>query len=82
MYGVTLCTVLHFALCEKWIQEMTPQIQEVTPTDSRDGPHHVCGVALCSMWHFVLCREWILEAAPMDSRGDTHHVYGVALSSI
>ena len=51
------------------------------PTDSRGGPHHVCGVALCSMWHFAL-RGWILEVAPTDSRGGPHHVCGVALCSM
>ena len=25
-----------------------------SPTDSRGGPHHVCGVAFCSMWPFAL----------------------------
>jgi len=34
-----------------------PHIQEVAPTYSRGGPHHVYGVALYSMWHFALCRE-------------------------
>ena len=66
---------------------MALQIQEVAPTDSRGGPHHVCGVALCSMWHFAL-RE-------MDSRGGPHRfkrwppprewcgtLFHVALSSI
>ena len=42
-------------------EEVALQIREVAPTDSRGGPHHVCGVILCSMWHFAL-RE-------MDSRG-------------
>ena len=26
MYGVALCFVWHFALCEKWIQEVAPPI--------------------------------------------------------
>jgi len=65
---------------------MALQIQEVAPTDSRGGPHHVCDVALCSMWHFAL-RGWILEVAPTDSRGGPHRVrcgtlFRVALSSI
>jgi len=53
-----------------------------SPTDSRGGPHHVCGVALCSAWHFVLRGEWILEVAPTDSRGGPHHVCGVTLYSV
>jgi len=60
---------------------MALQIQEVAPTDSRGGPHHVCDVALCSMWHFAL-RGWILEVAPTDSRGGPHHMCGVALCSM
>jgi len=82
MYGMALCSVWHFALCGKWILEVAPQIQEVAPTDSRGGPHHVCGVTLYSMWHFVLCGEWILEVAPTDSIGGPHHVCGVALCSV
>ena len=35
-------------------KEVALQIQEVAPTYSRGGPHHVCGVTLCSMWHFAL----------------------------
>ena len=30
-------------------EEVALQIQEVAPTDSRGGPHHVCGVALSSI---------------------------------
>ena len=63
-------------------EKVALQIQEVVPTDSRGGPHHVCGVALCSVWHFALCGEWILEVAPTDSRGGPHHVYGVVLCSV
>ena len=63
-------------------EEVALQIQEVAPTDSRGGPHHVCGVALYSVWHFALCGEWILEVAPTDSRGGPHHVYDVALCSV
>ena len=46
-------------------EEVALQIQEVAPTDSRGGPHHVCGVSLCSVWHLVpfkirqtLARSW------------------------
>ena len=63
-------------------REVALQIQEVAPTDSRGGPHHVCGVALCSMWHFALCGEWILEVAPTDSKCGIHHVCGVVLWSV
>ena len=52
-----------------------------SPTDSRGGPHHMCGVSLCSMWHFAL--------RGMDSRGGPHrfkrcphHLCGVALCSM
>ena len=45
-------------------EEVALQIQEVAPTDSRGGPHHVCVVALCSIWHFAL--------RGMDSRGGPH----------
>ena len=30
-------------------EKVALQIQKVAPTDSRGGPHHVCGVALCSV---------------------------------
>ena len=30
-------------------EEVALQIQEMAPTDSRGGPHHVSDVALCSM---------------------------------
>ena len=60
-------------------EKVALQIQEVALTDSRGGPHYVCGVALYSVWHFALCGEWILEVAPTDSRGGPHYVCGVAL---
>jgi len=41
-----------------------------SPTDSRGGPHHVCGVALCSMWHFALRVD--SGGSPRDSRGGPH----------
>jgi len=69
-------------------EKVAPQIQEVAPTDSRGGPHHVCGVTLCSVWHFSLCgliqevAPLIQEVARTDSRGGPHHVYGVALCSV
>jgi len=43
---------------------------ESSPTDSRGGPHHVCGVALCSMWHFALSVD--TGGSPIDSRGGPH----------
>ena len=68
-------------------EKVALQIQEVAPTDSRGGPHHVCGVALCSMWHFSLKVD--TRGSPIDSRGGPtysrggpHHVYGVALCSM
>ena len=63
-------------------EKVALQIQEVAPTDSRGGPHRVCGVALCFVWHFALCGEWILEVDPTDSRGGSHHVCGVILCSV
>jgi len=51
-------------------EEVALQIQEVAPTDSRGGPHHVCGVALCSMWHFTLRVD--SGGSPTDSRGGPH----------
>jgi len=51
-------------------EEIALHIQEVAPTDSRGGPHHVCGVALCSMWHFALRVD--SGGSPIDSRGDPH----------
>ena len=56
-------------------KEVALQIQEVAPTDSRGGPHHVCGVSLCSVWHLVpfkirrtLARSWDNPRHP-----DTRH---------
>ena len=82
VYGVALCSMWHFALCEKWIQEVAPHIQEAAPTT-------------CMVWHFASCgtlfcvRKWIQEVAPQiqevaatNSRGAPHHVYGVALLSV
>ena len=51
-------------------EEVALQIQEVAPTDSRGGPHHMCGVALCSMWHFALRVD--SEGSPTDSRDGRH----------
>ena len=51
-------------------EKVALQIQEVAPTDSRGGPHHVCGVALCSMWHFALRVD--TGGSPTDSRGGPH----------
>jgi len=51
-------------------EKVAQQIQEVAPTDSRGGPHHVCGVALCSMWHFALRVD--IRGSPTDSRGGPH----------
>jgi len=58
-----------------------------SPTDSRGGPHHVCGVTLCSMWHFALRVDsggspTDSRGAPTDSRGGPHHVCGVVLCSV
>jgi len=61
-------------------KEVALQIQEVAPTDSRGGPHHVCGVTFCSMWHFALRVD--TGGSPTDSRGGPHHVCGVALCSV
>ena len=47
-------------------EEVAPQIQEVTLTDSRG----VCGVVLCSMWHFALRVD--TGGSPTDSRGGPH----------
>ena len=62
-------------------QEVALQIQEVAPTDSRGGPHHVCGVALCSVWHFAL-REMDSRGGPHGFKRWPHHVCGVALCSV
>ena len=60
-----ICTEnVHHTNTRRHVQEIALQIQEVAPTDSRGGPHHVYGVALCSVWHFAL--------RVLDSRGGPH----------
>ena len=54
-------------------EEVALQFQEVAPTDSRGGLHHVCDVVLYSMWHSDPFRNRRTLARLWDTSSSSRH---------